>query len=231
MDCLGSPTTNSLPGSRTTSRQSRGHGLALAEEEDDLRLQRVGVLELVDQQVAEARLQRRPRVEVARRAGRAGSPSRSVKSSRPRASCVARRPARERVGDGHGERREEGGVGLARGEHLRRPPPVPRLQLVLAAVRRAPVALGAARARVGVSLTGSAKSAAASWSTSSGGRSSSARPASTSAIAAMQPLSLDVAAGDGAVATPAASRAAAEPVERRRAGPARGAAPGSGSRS
>ena len=47
-------------------------GLALAEEEDDLRLQRVGVLELVDEQVAEARLQRRPGGAVADRAGRAG---------------------------------------------------------------------------------------------------------------------------------------------------------------
>ena len=40
-----------------------------------------------------------------------------------------------------------------------------------------------------MSLAGSAKSAAASWSTSPGGRSSSARPASTSAVAATQPLS------------------------------------------
>ena len=81
--------------------------LALAEEEGDLGLQGVGVLELVDQQVAEASLQGAPRGEVAVRqvalqqvaqtAQQVGEVEEAERQLR-----VAR-PARERVGDRDGE--------------------------------------------------------------------------------------------------------------------------------
>ena len=59
MLCLGSPTTKSLPGFRRQPRQSSA-GLpfrVLGQEERDLRLEGVGVLELVHEDEVEALLE------------------------------------------------------------------------------------------------------------------------------------------------------------------------------
>ena len=61
MLCLGSPTRNSFPGARRMSRQSAGSGARRAvgaQIEGDLGLQRIGVLELVDEDALEAPLGR-----------------------------------------------------------------------------------------------------------------------------------------------------------------------------
>ena len=75
-----------------------GRGFPFAEEEDDLGLQGVGVLELVDEQVAEARLQRRPRVEVAHQQV-AQAPQQVGEVEAAEGELGLGRPARERVGD------------------------------------------------------------------------------------------------------------------------------------
>ncbi len=75
---------------------------ALAEEEDDLRLERIGVLELVDQEIAEAPLQQSPRVAIGEeQVAQAAEEVGEVEA--PQSELGAAGPARERVRDGDGE--------------------------------------------------------------------------------------------------------------------------------
>jgi len=115
----------------------------LAQQQDDLGLQRVGVLELVDQDVAEALLQGTARVavsgeQVTQATEKVGEVEAALRDLR------RARPAAERVGDGERQLREVGGVGLAR--RVDDPPdrPVSPHEPVLAALRVVPVALVAA---------------------------------------------------------------------------------------
>ena len=145
MDCLGSPTTKSLPGSSTTRRHASASGSALAEEEDDLRLERIGVLELVDQEIAEAPLQQSSRVaireeQVAQAAEEVGE------VEAPQSELGRAGPARERVRDGDGEAGEVLRVGVAKADDRRRSGLVAAPELVLAAPPLVPVALASAEA-------------------------------------------------------------------------------------
>ena len=70
------------PGTGTAVRQSVVGGIGGGEQQQDLRLQRIGVLELVDEHVREARLEPAPHRLVASTRSRALS-SRSRKSSAP----------------------------------------------------------------------------------------------------------------------------------------------------
>ena len=57
MDCFGSPTTNSLPGHRPYLQPVRFGGVVGGQQQQDFGLQRVGILEFVDEKVAEAFLE------------------------------------------------------------------------------------------------------------------------------------------------------------------------------
>ena len=122
-------------------------GLALAQKEGDLGLQGVGILELVDQQVAETALQRTPRrAVVAQQVAQAAQEVGEVEATEGELRVAG--PARERIGDRHGEPGQEDGVLFAQRHDGGDEVAVARLQLVLTAPGLVPVALGAAGRRL-----------------------------------------------------------------------------------
>ena len=130
MACFGSPTMNSLPGAGRTSSARRARRIVGGEQQQDLGLNRIGVLELVDEDARELLLQVRAALPALFRIRSRARASRSAKSSAPAARLQRLVPI-GRAGElllqaarrGRRRRRclellEIGEERVARGEHL-----------------------------------------------------------------------------------------------------------------